>query len=62
MKVEEYYHLQEGDLIMKGDEVDVCNDSWRDPPIWKEVVNCIGERAPNPAYPSHRNYRRKIFV
>jgi len=55
----EYYYLKEGDIIKEGDEVDLCNDGWRDKPKWKKTT-CAGEKAPNPNFPSHRKYRRLI--
>ena len=54
-----YRHLEENEIIREGDEVDMCNDGWRDNPVW-EKATCIGEKAPNPSYPSHRVYRRLI--
>ena len=55
-----YYYLKKGDIIKGGDEIDACNDAWRDEPKWKKAKTCIGEPAPDPQYISHRNYRRKI--
>jgi len=55
-----FYYLKTGDIIKAGDQVDACNDGWRDEPKWEEVKRCIGEPAPNPIYPSHRTYRRFI--
>jgi hypothetical protein len=49
--------LRKGEIIEAGDWVDACNDGWRDPPKWKPA-NCVGEPAPDPQYPAHRNYRR----
>ena len=57
-----YYYLESGDLIKEGDEIDACNDGWRDKAKWKVATNCIGQKAPNPRYPSHRKYRRKIKI
>ncbi len=54
-----YYYLKTGDIIKEGDEVDMCIDGWRDPPNWRPA-QCIGKSAPNPKFPSHRKYRRKI--
>ena len=55
---EKYYYLKKGDIIQEGDEVDMCADGWRDEPKWVKAIS-IGERAPDPSYPSHRIYRRK---
>jgi len=53
-----YRILREGEVIQKDDEVDVCADGWRDEPKWIKA-SCIGQKAPNPNYPSHRIYRRE---
>lgn len=53
-----YRRLDEGEIIMEGDEVDVCNDGWRDEPKWVPATYGIGKPAPCPDYPSHRVYRR----
>jgi hypothetical protein len=53
----EYYYLKKGDIIKEGDEVDMCSDGWRDDPKWVKTT-CIGEKAPDPSFPSHRRYRR----
>jgi len=55
----EYRFLKKDEIIQEGDEVDACGDGWRDDPKW-EPATCIGQPAPDPAYPSHRIYRRKI--
>ena len=55
----EYYYLRKGNIIKKGDEVDICNDGWRDDPKWVKAKR-VGEQAPDPQYVSHRQYRRKI--
>lgn len=55
----EYRHLAKGEIIQPGDEVDACRDPWRDRAVWKPARN-IGEPAPDPQYPAHRIYRRKI--
>ena len=52
-----YRHLEKGEIIQEGDEIDRCSDPWRDEPIWEPAGN-IGEPAPDPYYPSHRQYRR----
>lgn len=55
-----YRRLEEGEVIEAGDEVDACNDGWRDPPKWVDAGRTVGMRAPDPNYPSHRVYRRLI--
>ena len=55
-----YYYLKKGDIIQEGDEIDNCNDPWRDEALWVEAKHCIGEPAPDPQYVSHRQYRRLI--
>ena len=54
-----YRYLKKGEIILEGDEVDNCRDGWRDEPKW-EPTTCVGQEAPDPQYPSHRRYRRKI--
>ena len=54
-----YRRLAEGETIREGDEVDSCADGWRDEAIWKPTT-CVGQKAPDPQYASHRQYRRKL--
>ena len=58
--MEDYRLLEAGETIKEGDEVDVCNDGWRDPAKWVPAGHTVGQKAPDPAYPSHRKYRRAI--
>lgn len=58
-KIVEYRRLQKDEIIQEDDEVDGCGDGWRDDPVW-EKTTCVGERAPDPRYPSHRQHRRKL--
>ena len=53
-------YLEHGEIIRGTDQYDACNDGWRDDPIWKQVTTRIGYPAPNPAYPAHTNFRRKV--
>jgi hypothetical protein len=56
-----YRPLKSGEIIEANDEVDACNDGWRDKPMWKKVnEKSIGQPAPDYNLPSHRVYRRKI--
>lgn len=56
-----YRRLEKGEIIQSGDETDVCRDPWREPPIWKPVhPDSIGTEAPDPAFVSHRQYRRPV--
>jgi hypothetical protein len=55
-----YRRLDFNEVIQEGDEVDACNDGWRDPPKWVPAGNTVGQKAPDPSYPSHRVYRRLI--
>lgn len=52
-----YRRLNAGEIIQEGDEVDASADGWRDEPEWKPTNN-IGQPAPDPAFPAHRQYRR----
>lgn len=54
----EYYYLKHNEIIREGDEVDVAADGWRDEK-WVPT-RCAGQRAPDPQYPAHRRYRRKL--
>ena len=54
-----YRRLEKGEIIQEGDETDGCADPWRDDPIWEPAGN-IGEPAPDPQFPSHRQYRRPV--
>ena len=54
-----YRRLGHGEIIKPGDEIDRCCDPWRDDPVWEPAGN-IGEPAPDPQYPSHRQYRRPV--
>jgi len=62
MKDKSYYYLKEGDIIKEGDEVDGCNDGWRDSAEWETAKHRIGKPAPSPLYPAHSKYRRKIIA
>jgi hypothetical protein len=59
MSQEKYRILKHGEIIQEGDEVDACVNPWRDDPKWEQAAN-IGQSAPDPKYPSHSVYRRKI--
>lgn len=54
-----YRRLEKDEIIQEGDEVDNCANPWKDDAKWVPAT-CIGERAPDPQYPAHRQYRRKI--
>jgi hypothetical protein len=57
----EYRRLEAGEVVQEGDEYDACRDGWRDPAKWVPVAESqIGVKAPDPQYPSHRQFRRKI--
>lgn len=47
-----YRPLKEGEIIRSTDEVQLDSGSWIATP------NCVGQKAPNPNYTSHRQYRR----
>jgi hypothetical protein len=54
-----YRRLKKGEIIQEGDEIDRCVDAWRDDAVWEAAGN-VGEPAPDPQYPSHRQYRRPL--
>lgn len=57
----QYKRLEKGEIIQAGDETDDCADPWRDQPKWKQVnQGNIGDAAPDPRYPSHRQYGRPM--
>ena len=56
----EYRLLEKGEIIQGGDELDGCCDPWRDAPEWVPAGS-VGEPAPDPRYPAHRKYRRRVF-
>ena len=53
-----YRILNEGEIIQEGDEVDASR-KWDDEAKWVPAT-LIGHTAPNPHYPAHRIYRRKV--
>lgn len=53
-----YKHLEHGDVIRSGDEVDVSN--YGDDETKWEPAKMIGQQAPDPKYPAHRRYRRPL--
>lgn len=54
----EYRILEEGEIIQEGDEVEV-SEKWNDEFRWVPAKQ-IGKPAPNPHYPAHRVYRRRV--
>lgn len=54
-----YRYLEAGEIIQDGDEVDICRDPWRDDPVWIPAT-AIGRPAPDPKFPAHQIYRRKV--
>lgn len=59
MTDQKYRRLVKNEVIEQGDESDASVDGWKDDPKWAPVhPDMIGERVPDPAYPSHRQYRR----
>lgn len=57
----EYYYLKAGEIIEDGDEVEMSN-TIHDPALWVPVGNTVGQAAPDPAYVSHRKYRRLVIA
>lgn len=63
MTPNKYRRLEKGEIVQEGDEVDACSDGWRDPAKWVKCtanLGKIGDVAPDPRYPSHRQFRRRI--
>lgn len=55
----EYRILEEGEIVQEGDEVDAA-PGWNDKSRWEPAGITVGKPAPNPNYPAHRIYRRRI--
>ena len=55
----DYRRLEKDEIIQEGDEIDNRVDTWLDDPLWEPAKN-IGERAPDPRYVSHTQYRRPV--
>jgi len=55
-----YRQLKKGELIQEGDEIDASVDGWRDEAKWIKAKYTRGTEAPDPCFPAHRLYRRKI--
>lgn len=56
-----YRTLQKGETVQAGDEKDAAANPWHDEAKWVPIhPSEIGEIAPDPAYPAHRRFRRKI--
>lgn len=55
----EYRYLKAGEIIEDGDEVEMSN-TIQDPATWVPAANTVGQEAPDPAYVSHRKYRRLV--
>lgn len=55
-----YRQLIAGEIIQPGDEIDACVNAMKEQPRWEPVTQCIGEPAPDPSFPAHRIYRRRI--
>lgn len=57
----EYRRLEAGEIVQAGDEIDGCANPWHDDAKWEPVNQVsIGKPAPDPQYPSHRQYRRPV--
>ena len=57
----EYHCLKFGEVIQKGDEVEMSN-SFHDPAKWEKTrMVLVGTKAPDPRYPAHRQYRRPLI-
>ena len=56
-----YRILKHGEIVQEGDEYDSCANPWKDMPHWRTVLPPeIGLSAPDPQYPAHRIFRRRI--
>lgn len=50
-----FRRLKEGEIIQKWDEFEYVDGKWR-------PALCVGQKAPDPSYTSHRQYRRRIPI
>lgn len=58
---DEWRPLKAGEIIQDGDERDACVNPMKDAAVWEQVPpNDIGKPAPDPQYPAHTVYRRKV--
>lgn len=57
----QYRRLEKGEIIKKGDQVNACEQYWKDNPKWIEVSFQVGEVTPDPAWPANRQYRRPVY-
>lgn len=49
-----YRMLEEGEIVQRGDEIQLDDGSW------DLAVRSIGKPAPDPSYTSHRVFRRAL--
>ena len=54
-----YRMLREGEIIRRKDYLDICNDGYKDDPVWVELTTSGGV-VPNPLQISHRRYLRPL--
>lgn len=55
-----YRMLEEGEIIQEGDEVE-ASAGWNSKEAkWVPAGITVGKPAPNPNYPAHRIYRRRV--
>jgi len=53
--------LEAGEIIQAGDECDACANPMKDYVFWAPVPShMIGKPAPDPQYPAHTIYRRRV--
>lgn len=58
---EQYRLLKKDEVIQDGDEFLKDGYGWDSPGKWVPATD-IGGTAPDPQYPSHRIYRRKVYA
>lgn len=62
----QWRYLECDEIIKDTDLVDMCTDGYNDDPIWVPVKDTngsrgAGDKAPNPAFPAHTRYMRKMW-
>lgn len=58
---DEWRLVRHGEIVEEGDETDTCANPWKDDAVWRQVpARMIGKPAPDPQYPAHAIYRRRV--
>lgn len=56
-----YRQLEKGEIVQATDEMDFCNNEWRDPADWRTVnPQSVGRAASDTLKLAHAKFRRRI--